>query len=232
MQHNMQYGVICMKLNLGRKKCGGLFIRAIIIAVFAVFFLIGILIIKLNPVYLEHAASYVFSDANLILNRRVEELCNSLSAEYDDFISLQRDNNGKITAIHTNTAAVNKFKSGIVGELENTSLNMHDGYVYIPFGSVLGIPVFSASGPKLRFKVYPIGKTEIDFTSDFSDAGINQVCHSLYMDVSVTFSITNSFLTHDETVKTSVLIGETVIVGDVPEFYGNGGIYKGDINND
>lgn len=183
-------------------------------------------ILRLGPVYMEHAASYVYSHANVVLNDSIGNYCKNI--EYNDFVKLCYDSQGRVTSVESDSAAVNRFKSQITSEIERVMLNEVDGYVYIPLGSVLSLPIFSDFGPKLKFKVYPVGRAEINISGGFDDAGINQVCHSLYLDAKITYGITNAAFTHNETVNTKYLIGETVIVGDVPRVYGGNAIMQED----
>ena len=218
-----------MLMSLKHKKSIKLpFILVLLILCYFVFWII----LRLNPVYLEHSASYLYSKANVTLNDAISDYCDNTAIRYDDFITVKNDINGKITAVNTNSTAINKFKAEITKEIENIMINSFDGYVYIPIGSVIGSPVFSNTGPKIRFKLMPIGKAVINISSKFTDAGINQICHSLYLDTSVSFGITNSVLTRNETVTTRFLIGETVIVGDVPTVYGSDSVLKHDLMED
>ena len=50
------------------------------------------------------------------------------------------------------------------------------------------------------------------------------VYHRLYVDVSIKMSLIGVTFVHNETVNTSALLSETVIVGDIPQYYGNGNI--------
>ena len=218
-----------MLMSLKRKRK----IKAPIITVIVIFILLIFwLILRLNPIYLEHSASYLYSKANVTLNDAISNYCNEKAVKYEDFITLKNDNSGRITAVKTNSTEINRFKAEITKEIENIMINSFDGYVYIPLGSVLGSPIFSNTGPKIRFKLLPIGKAEINISSHFSDAGINQICHSLYLDTVVTFGITNSVMTRNETVNTHFLIGETVVVGDVPKVYGVGSAMQNDLVSD
>jgi len=217
-----------MLMSLKRRKSIKIPV-AIILALLILVYLFSWLILRLNPVYLEHSASYLYSKANFTLNNAISNYCSTTAVKYNDFVTLKNDINGKITAVNTNSTEINRFKAEITKEIENIMLNSFDGYVYIPLGSVLGSPVFSDTGPKIRFKLLPIGKAEINISSKFTDAGINQICHSLYLDTTVSFGITNSVLTRNETVTTRFLIGETVIVGDVPTVYGSDSVLRHDL---
>lgn len=60
------------------------------------------------------------------------------------------------------------------------------------------------------------GSVESDFKSSFESGGINQTVHTLYVTVRADVSVIMPFGSFPETVETSVLAGETVIVGAAP----------------
>ncbi len=204
-----------MRMGYKKRRKFKLLLLVIIPAVVALW-----VVLRIGPVYMEHAASYVYSHANSVLNKCISDYLYDNNIEYDDFIKLYKDEAGNIRAVETDGAAVNKFKTSVTSDMEDIMLDETDGYVKIPLGSILGLPALSSVGPKITFKIYPVGRAEINLSGEFTDAGINQVCHSLFLDTKITYGITNTLFTHNETVDTRYLIGETVIVGEVPKMYG------------
>ena len=64
--------------------------------------------------------------------------------------------------------------------------------------------------------------------SQFTSKGINQTIHKINLDLTCKVSILTPMETISETIETRVLLGETVIIGEVPENY----YYYDDINSD
>ena len=60
------------------------------------------------------------------------------------------------------------------------------------------------------------GNINSDFVSEFEQGGINQTVHKLSVKVSADLTVRLPTGTEKTTVETSVLVGETVIVGEVP----------------
>ena len=60
-----------------------------------------------------------------------------------------------------------------------------------------------------------------DFRTEFIAAGINQTRHRVYLGVICTMRIVAPFATEDVVVDNNVTVAETVLIGDVPEFYTN-----------
>ena len=64
--------------------------------------------------------------------------------------------------------------------------------------------------------------------SEFVSKGINQTIHKINLDLNCKVSILTPIETISETIEATVLLAETVIVGEVPENY----YYYDDINSD
>lgn len=89
------------------------------------------------------------------------------------------------------------------------------------FGNFTGNNLLSGYGPDIKVKVIPQGTVTTEFKTEFLSAGINQTRHRVYLNVSGTMYVTAPFMEDEMTIDTGVTIAETVLIGDVPEFYGN-----------
>ena len=82
--------------------------------------------------------------------------------------------------------------------------------------------MLSNIGPRIPINLIPYGKTVVDFDSKFSEAGINQTRHQLFVTVSLNVSL---LMPNNQgigtQIKTTVSMSETIIVGDVPTNYTN-----------
>ena len=58
-----------------------------------------------------------------------------------------------------------------------------------------------------------------DFTSTFDSVGINQTKHSIYLNVIADISIVTPARTENFAVTTEILVGESVLVGKIPDTY-------------
>ena len=139
---------------------------------------------------------------------------------YDDIVKMRFNGEGKIASIETDAAKLNAIKSAVTKQIELEFAKTRAQKIKIPLGSFTGIGIFSGRGPMVTVKVMPLGIVSIDYGNLFTDAGINQTRHQIFININVDMQI---FLTtakdEYETVKTSICIAETVIIGDVPDFY-------------
>ena len=64
-----------------------------------------------------------------------------------------------------------------------------------------------------------IRNSEATFTSNFSEAGINQTLQQLVMEIRVDVTVLVLGSTDSFTVTSQVVVAETIIVGDVPDTF-------------
>lgn len=74
----------------------------------------------------------------------------------------------------------------------------------------------------IRFQIVPASFVESDITSTLEAAGINQTQHKILMQFKVEMSAIIPGYTTSVTVNTQVSIADTLIVGNVPQFYAVG----------
>ena len=91
--------------------------------------------------------------------------------------------------------------------------------VRIPTGNLIGGSFFVGRGPYLPFKIHSSGSVITTLENAFSDAGINQTCHRIYLNMTLSMTVLlPSERCHVE-LQTAFLVCETVLVGEVPQAY-------------
>ena len=117
---------------------------------------------------------------------------------------------------------MNKLKAKIAIEINEQMKKTTNLRISIPIGSLTGIPYLSNLGPRVNFNLIPYGKTQIDFKTSFTQAGINQTSHEVNVNVKLTTAllIANT-QTASTKIETKVPVSETVVIGDVPQSYTN-----------
>ena len=87
--------------------------------------------------------------------------------------------------------------------------------------------LFSGTGPSIPVRILSIRNSDASFSSDFTQAGINQTLHQLTMVVSIDVSVLILAEITSFSVTSEVVVAQTVIVGDVPGTYlQTGGDYE------
>lgn len=138
---------------------------------------------------------------------------------YEDLVHITRDNDGNITAVAANPLKINKIARDTASisqaNLKNLSLNG----IPVPLGALTGIEALAGLGPSIHFRIIPVSSVTCDFSSAFECVGINQTKHSIYLNVVADISIVMPSRTENFAVITEILVGEWVIVGNVPDVY-------------
>lgn len=145
--------------------------------------------------------------------------------QYDRIVYFEKDLDGRITALKTNMSEVNRLKTDILNIINDEILALDTSNLGIPMGSFLLPEILSGKGPTIPIHILSIRNSDANFISNFSQAGINQTMHQLTMEVSVDVAVLVLGETESFTMTSEVVVAETVIVGDVPDTFLQGGNY-------
>ena len=138
---------------------------------------------------------------------------------YEDLVTLYRDNDGKIVSLATNPLKINKIARDTASISQSNLKNLSLNGIPIPLGALTGIEAFAGVGPTVNFRIIPVSSVTCDFSSSFESVGINQTKHSIYLNVIADISIVMPSRTENFAVITEILVGESVIVGQIPDAY-------------
>lgn len=138
---------------------------------------------------------------------------------YERLISFEKDNNGDITALHSNMAEFNRLQAGITQEVLTRLGEVAERDLVIPLGTLTGSALLAGRGPGFTVRMQSVGSCSARFENRFSQAGINQTTHRIILCVEVNMSILLPGFQTSTQVNSSFSVAETVIVGDVPESY-------------
>jgi sporulation protein YunB len=138
---------------------------------------------------------------------------------YEDLVTIIRNQTGDIVALGTNPLKINKIARDTASISQSNLKNLSLNGVPVPLGALTGIEAFAGLGPSIRFRVIPVSSVSCDFSSEFESVGINQTKHSIYLNVIADISIVMPSRTENFAVLTEILVGESVIVGAIPDAY-------------
>ncbi len=181
---------------------------------------------RLWPVVQNLAQTQVRNITSDLINDAIQEQIVEGNIQYDRIVFFEKDLNGKITALKTNMAEVNRLKTDILNIINDQIMAQDTDHLGVPLGSLILPEFLSGHGPEIPVKILSIRNSDATFQSHFSQAGINQTLQQLTMDVMVDVTILVLGRTDSFTVSSQVVVAETIIVGDVPEtFLQTGGNY-------
>ena len=138
-----------------------------------------------------------------------------------DMVEYGHDANGDLNSIKINATRVNAVMQRSVQKTQNGLSDMISSGVNIPVGSVSGITFLSGKGPNLNVAVIPVGSVDAKLRSEFSEIGINQTIHKIYLSLDSTIKIIIPGAGNTIKSSSEVLLVESVIIGKVPDTYLN-----------
>ena len=138
---------------------------------------------------------------------------------YEDLVTVTRDKEGEIVAVAANPLKINKIARDTASISQSNLKNLSLNGIPIPLGALTGIEAFAGLGPSIHFRIIPVSSVSCDYSSTFDSVGINQTKHSIYLNVIADISIVMPSRTENFAVATEILIGESVLVGQVPDAY-------------
>lgn len=137
---------------------------------------------------------------------------------YSDMVSVERSEDGTVTAITTDMAAINLLRSAMIEALLEHVALIDEETISIPLGSLIDSELVWGRGPSINVRSFTIGTVSAEFRSEFLSAGVNQTLHKIWLDLSVPITILLPGTQLDTCVDTMLCVAETVIVGKVPSY--------------
>ena len=174
---------------------------------------------RMRPLLESLATTRVSNTVNRIISEAVNEAIQNGDISYERLISLEKDNEGKITAVHSNMAAFNRLQSRILDIILAKIDQVSARELSIPIGTLTGSALLAGRGPRIRVRMESVGSSTARFNNRFESAGINQTKHQIILEVEVSVAILLPGFTTATKVSTAVTVAETVIVGAVPDTY-------------
>ena len=152
------------------------------------------------------------------LEETVRQELEQMDLSYGRLVRVSREE-GRVVSLETDTVLLNQIKSRITQAAVRKMEKLSDYRLTVPLGSVSGIDLFSGEGPKVRFLLQPQTAVESQILQQFQSAGGNQTQHRIYLQLNVEIEAMIPGFSAKTSVQTQVELAQTVIVGEVPQFY-------------
>lgn len=193
---------------------------AVILTIFCVFYYKTAITKQIIKICSDTAYSYSAKATN---DAVILSLANTV--QYEDLISIQKNSNGDVVYMSANSYKINQISTSVANScFKFLDKNLKNG-VEIPILAFTGIDLISGYGKIINYKAVSVSAVKCDFSSEFISAGVNQTKHTVYLTTKTEIFID---LPLSDTVKifeNKILIGESVIVGKVPDIYLNGKLF-------
>lgn len=137
--------------------------------------------------------------------------------KYADLVDVKTDSSGNISMVITDSYEVNRLATTAATNAYNFLSEETGKGVDVPIGAFTGIRLISGFGSKVKMKVISVASVKCDFISEFTQAGINQTRHSLYLNINCTVNLVTKTKTKLINDKITILVFDNLIVGKVPD---------------
>lgn len=188
--------------------------------------LLGVLIFLLHRCYrnlLEPlkamASMQAESAASDIMNEAMKQALAAYTGTSEDFVIYYTDAQGNITAYGIDTMAVGNLSTTVLDAMNQVFEEIGDITVYIPMGQLTGNPLLAAVGPDIPVTIRPVGNADINYGQEFSAAGINQINHKVWLDMSFHIQIACPLLSEVLTAQQDFMLVDRLLSGTVPPTY-------------
>lgn len=176
-------------------------------------------IMQMKPIITSMATARVSNTVNRIVAAAVNDAVDKGEINYEAMIRFEKDEQGHVTALHSNMAEFNRLQTTIADEILQRLSEVSTSELSIPVGSLTGSSLLAGRGPCIRVRMQSVGSANCSFRNAFTEAGINQTKHQVLLNVDVYMSILLPGFTASTKVSNEIAVAETVIVGSVPENY-------------
>ena len=189
----------------------------ILALVFIIFSIIYMYIKSSYPIFISSCRNKANSMAVNIVSDEVRNVMKDYT--YEDLVDVNIDDNGKVRFIQIKSDMVNNLISQISNNIQYAIDESETAIIYINLGKVTGIRFLSYFGPKFKIELERSGNIQTRLNSEFKTVGINQTIHKINLDIDCEISVLTPFENVAESTKQTVVLTESVIVGEIPQNY-------------
>lgn len=197
----------------------GKLLRLVIILLMIVIAGIVLFRVRFNDAICALAQTQVTNTTSDLINDAIDRQIEDGTIQYDRMVYFEKDLDGRITALKTNMSEVNRLKTNILNLINDEILALSTDDLGVPLGNLFLPEFLSGRGPEIPVQILSIRNSDASFSSEFTQAGINQTLQQINMQVSVDVTVLVLGQTNSFSVSSQVIVAETIIVGDVPNTY-------------
>lgn len=161
------------------------------------------------------------STANQLISEVVADCMTENGYTYESFATILYDETGRAAAVETLSVNVNRIRSELTERINRELAENAEIQAKIPIGDLGASYLFAGKGPKIKLRISAAGSATVDLQSSFESTGMNQSCHRITAEITVTLVSALPMYNFETTESFSLLLAESVIVGNIPQAYFN-----------
>ena len=139
--------------------------------------------------------------------------------ELESFLKIKTDGEGHVTMVDTWALPMTRKGTELSAQIQKKISALQEERIRVPLGTLLGSPFLSQTNLAAEISVKPLAVSKVSLKTEFEEKGINQSKYKIYIEVTARVRMTAPFSKKELQVNNQYLLGEVLIVGDVPESY-------------
>ena len=171
---------------------------------------------RLRPLVQNYGQMSARRSAMLAVHSGVEQVLGDTANTYRRFVTVERDDSGRVLSLETDVIAINQVKAAVSNAVTRELTAREKQVIDVPLGTLLGGSFFTGRGPFLPVTIHTGGTVITTLSDEFTAAGINQTKHSVYLELQVMMTAALPMERTDVDLETRFLLCESVLVGEVP----------------
>lgn len=160
--------------------------------------------------------------AEVLVSRAVNRALTDQFSKEDpkrEFFIVKKGDDGRTEMVQADSIAINVMMTELTGSLQQEFREMDEETLEVPIGSLFGSKLFSQTGPYMNLSVVPLSVLSTDFRTEFEEQAINQTKYKIYIVLNCRVKVMAPFCSRTFDTSTTVLLAETVILGEVPDSF-------------
>jgi sporulation protein YunB len=155
------------------------------------------------------------------MNAAVEDVLIDEKVDYAKLVKVTTATNG-LRSLETDAVEVTMIK-GKINEAVVKAIAKSDAKIKLPLGSLLGSELFAGLGPTITVRLKMSAHASSTVNSELVSSGLNQTMHRISLPLNVDLRVILSKEVLSTEISTTVVLADTVIIGDVPSGLLTGG---------
>lgn len=201
------------------RKYQGLLAVFIIIAIFIAIY------IQLDKEVMPTVIAMAEHEATTIATKTINEAVNlsleSTQVTEEDLISYDYNDAGELVSWNVNSILINTLCADIVDKVADQLSNIGSVSFKVPLGNLTGSRIFANLGPEFTIQVLPVGTVKVDYDNQIRSTGINQVNHTVWLDIDATVQIVVPLFSDQVHITRRIVLIDKMVSGKVPPSYVN-----------
>lgn len=187
---------------------------------FAVIFLfIWLMEQQLQPILMTIAKTEIKKMAQDAMLAGVQEVEEKMQDDLNQVMAIEQDQQGKISYIRFHPRIQAQIYNKVTESISKNLKKLEEKKVRITIGQIFESKVFAEWGPDISIQMWPKGASQVNFVPKLESQGINMVMVTLYIHVHTEMGMVVPFTEKTFPVDFQYPIAQTLVVGDVPQYY-------------